>query len=163
MERYFGLLKKGGADLTMRIETGSITTAPWTIYKCKYGCDFYGKSHCCPPNCPTWKETQEIIDCYTYGILFRCHDISIVTPLAIDVARELFLDDYYKAIAFGSGPCTICKKCNPEHCNFPKKAIPSMEACGIDVFATARNNGVEMHTLREKGELHNYFGLILVE
>ena len=26
-----------------------------------------------------------------------------------------------------------------------------MEACGIDVFATVRANGLEIHTLREKG------------
>ena len=38
-----------------------------------------------------------------------------------------------------------------------------MEACGIDVFATVRANGLEIHTLREKEEVQNYFGLLLVE
>lgn len=140
MDKYFDLLKTGGADLTLKIPASSIVTAPWTIYNCKYGCGTYGKSHCCPPNCPTWKESREMIECYQYGILFRCHDMEIVPPLAVAVARELFLDDYYKAIAFGSGPCTLCKKCNPAHCNYPDRTVPSMEACGIDVFATVRNN-----------------------
>ena len=27
-----------------------------------------------------------------------------------------------------------------------------MEACGIDVFATVRANGLEIHTLRDKNE-----------
>lgn len=87
----------------------------------------------------------------------------LVTPLAVKVARELFLDDYYKVIAFGSGPCKKCQKCNPDYCNFPGKTVPAMEACGIDVFATVRNNGLEIHTLREKGEPQNHFGLIMVE
>ncbi len=38
-----------------------------------------------------------------------------------------------------------------------------MEACGIDVFATVRANGLEIHTLRDKNEEKNFFGLILVE
>lgn len=37
------------------------------------------------------------------------------------------------------------------------------EACGIDVFATVRNNGLHIHTLRERGEEQNHFGLVLVE
>lgn len=38
-----------------------------------------------------------------------------------------------------------------------------MEACGIDVFATVRSNGLEINTLREKGEIQNHFGLLLVD
>ena len=39
----------------------------------------------------------------------------------------------------------------------------AMEACGIDVFATARAHGLEVRTLRVLGEERNHFGLILVE
>ncbi|NLG86155.1 MAG: DUF2284 domain-containing protein [Firmicutes bacterium] len=163
MEKYFDMLKKGGADLAIQIDTKTISTAAWTVYRCQFGCDTYGKSHCCPPNSPTWKQTKEMIDCFQYGILFRCHEMSIVTPLAVKVARELFLDGYYKVIAFGSGPCKKCSKCNPTSCNFPDQTVPAMEACGIDVFATVRANGLEIHTLREKGEEQNHFGLLLVE
>lgn len=163
MEKYFTFLKENGADLALKIKAETIQTAPWTVYSCKYGCNSYGKNHCCPPNCPTWKETKEMINCYQYGILFRCHEMSVVTPLAVKVARELFLDDYYKVIAFGSGTCKICNQCNPVHCNCPDKTVPSMEACGIDVFATVRANGLEIHTLREKGEIQNHFGLVLIE
>lgn len=67
--------------------------------------------------------------------------------------RELFLDGYYKVCAFGSDPCKKCGKCNPDHCNFPDQTIPAMEACGIDVFATVRANGLEINTLRDKGKL----------
>jgi len=37
-----------------------------------------------------------------------------------------------------------------------------MEACGIDVFATARAQGLPIHTLRERNEPHNLYGLLLL-
>lgn len=164
MEKYFDLLKKAGASEAAVIKASSIVTAPWTDYKCRYGCDFYGSRRCCPPYTPSWKETQEIIDSYEHGILFHVKEGDpAVTPLAVELAREAFLDGYYKAIAFGSGPCLICKECSIERCRFPKKTAPSMEGCGIDVFATVRSNGFTIEPVREKEDEHNYFGLVLLE
>lgn len=163
MKKYIEFLKDKGADLAIVIDAGSVVTAPWTIYKCKFGCRAYGNNLCCPPNAPSYKETQEILDSYSKAILFRTHEINTITPLAVEAAKEMYLDGYYKAIAFGDGACKKCAKCNSEHCNFPGQTVPSMEACGIDVFATVRSNGLEIHTLREKGEIQNHFGMILYE
>lgn len=162
MEKYIRMLKAEDASIVKVISPKTIVTAAWTIFKCQYGCENYGKNHCCPPEAPGYKQTQEILDCYEKAILFQCHHWG-TTAMAVQVARELFLDGYYKVIAFGSGPCKLCETCNPQGCNFPGKAIPAMESCGIDVFATARANGFEIHTLREKGEVRNHFGLLLVE
>jgi len=41
-------------------------------------------------------------------------------------------------------------------------ACPAMEACGIDVYATARNAGFELHVVRSYNETLTCFGLILV-
>jgi predicted metal-binding protein len=163
MEKYKQMLKDMGSDSITIIDTKSIVTAPWTIYKCQFGCGRYGKSLCCPPKSPSYKDTQEILNCYKRAILYRCHDMTIVTDMAVKVAKEIFLDGYYKAIAFGSGPCKRCKECNINGCNFPEKVAPSMEACGIDVFQTVRNNGYEIKTLRNDDEIQNHFGLILVD
>jgi hypothetical protein len=38
-----------------------------------------------------------------------------------------------------------------------------MEACGIDVFKTARGNGFPIAVVKTHGEEKNIFGLILVE
>jgi hypothetical protein len=38
-----------------------------------------------------------------------------------------------------------------------------MEACGIDVFQTARNNGFHIETLRDVTEPRNTFALMLVD
>lgn len=163
MELYFDWLLARGADLALEIRPAAVVTAPWTLYKCQFGCSVYGKSYCCPPNTPTYKETRAILDCFQSGILFRTHTQGTVTPLAAELARILFLDGYYKAIAFGDGDCQRCAKCNAERCNFPGKTVPSMEACGIDVFATVRDRGLEIRTLRERDEMQNHFGLVLVE
>lgn len=163
MEKYKKLLNDMGSDSMRVIDAKSIVTAPWVIFKCKFGCGSYGKSWCCPPNTPNYKQTQEILDCYETAILFRCHDQSIVTDIALTVAKEMFHDGYYKVIALGSGTCKRCKECNMKGCNFPGKVAPTIEACGIDVFQTVKNNGYEIKTLRSEDEVQNHFGLILVE
>jgi len=38
-----------------------------------------------------------------------------------------------------------------------------MEACGIDFFRTARNNGFEVETQKETYGRWNYFALVLIE
>ena len=83
--------------------------------------------------------------------------------MARDCSRELFLDGYYKSIAFGSGMCKLCAECDPAGCRQPERAIPSMESCGIDVCATGRRCGLEIHTLRCEDEARSHFGLVLVE
>lgn len=163
MEKYLEMLKNMGADFALTIDPHTVVTAPWTVYKCKFGCGSYGKNYCCPPNAPTYKETREILDCFSKGILFRTHRENTITPMAVKLARELFLDGYYKALAFGDGNCQKCAACSPEGCRFPGQSVPSMEACGIDVFATVCKYGLELRTLRVKGEPQNHFGLVLAE
>jgi predicted metal-binding protein len=84
----------------------------------------------------------------------------------VNLEEKLFKDGFYKAFVFLAGPCRLCKKCskledNP--CKFLSKARPCMEACGMDVFQTARNNGFFIKTLREKTETNNEYCLMLVD
>jgi len=44
-----------------------------------------------------------------------------------------------------------------------KTVRPLMEACGIDVFKTARDNGFEIDTKKETYGKWNYFALVLLE
>ncbi len=161
--KYVEMLREKGAEGRI-VSPQSIVTAPWTLMKCMYGCEMYGKNLCCPPYAPDYKRTREIIDSYSHIILFEYCVKSEVTHLAVEIARQMFLDGFYKALAFGSGWCNICSKCAlSDGCRFPTKAAPSMEACGIDVFATARNNGFEIKTLKSKGEQNHNFGLLLID
>jgi len=47
-------------------------------------------------------------------------------------------------------------------CRFPQIARPSMEALGIDVFATAKNAGFDLKVITSRSEAPTYFGMILV-
>jgi len=44
-----------------------------------------------------------------------------------------------------------------------KDVRPLMEACGIDVFKTARDNGYQVDTKKETYGQWNYFALVLLE
>ncbi len=163
MEKYLKQLEEMGAVKAQVIDPRYIVTAAWTHFKCQFGCGLYGKGRCCPPHTPDYQQTQAIIDEYQTAILFQGEQIDQTVAMAATVGRQLFLDGYYKAIALGCGPCKLCETCNLEQCNFPQQAIPSMEGCGIDVFATARNNGFTIETLADREATPHYFGLLLVE
>ena len=78
--------------------------------------------------------------------------------------RDLFLAGHYKAFGLGSGPCGLCRTCAfDKGCRHPYKARPSMEAVGIDVFATARRHGFIIEVVRTHDDPQHYFGLVLVE
>ena len=70
MEKYLEMLKSHGAALAIKIDAATVVTAPWTLYKCQYGCDMYGTNLKCPPYTPTWRETRDMLSDFTTAILF---------------------------------------------------------------------------------------------
>jgi predicted metal-binding protein len=141
----------------------TIVTAPWVRLRCQFGCGGYNSSLCCPPHSPVPEETRAVIDCYTKALLVHLKKLGKITKIIVTLEREIFLAGYYKALGFGSGPCNLCKTCDSEACKHPEKARPSMEACGIDVFATARNNGFPIDVVRDFDSDQNYYGVVLIE
>jgi predicted metal-binding protein len=78
--------------------------------------------------------------------------------------REIFLSGFYRALGLGAGPCNLCRSCSfDDGCRHPDDARPSMEACGIDVFATARKHGFTINVVRSYEDPQHYFGLVLIE
>ena len=76
----------------------------------------------------------------------------------------MFLAGCYKALGLGSGPCRLCDACAfDEGCRHPYRARPSMEACGIDVYATVRKQGFTIDVVRDQTDPQHYFGLVLVD
>jgi len=73
--------------------------------------------------------------------------------------KTAFYDGFYKAFAFGGYPCAFCEECVAEEqagsvdesfrrfCREQDRVRPSMEAAGMDVFATARRVGWELKTI----------------
>jgi predicted metal-binding protein len=162
---------KGGADHAVLVETARVVTAPWVRLKCRFGCALYGGCLCCPPHSPTPEEMRAILDSCSYAILLHRRAtkksreaMEALNEAAVDLERMLFLDGYYKAWATGSGPCDRCPVCDTSGaCRHPDRARPSMESCGIDVFATARAYDLPIHVVRTKTEEKDFYALVLVE
>lgn len=170
LKPYLEAALKKEVDHAIVIETSKVFTEPWVRMRCQFGCFKYGKSLCCPPHTPTYEEMRKILDSYRCGILLHRHirkgykHIDEFNEIIVDLERTIFLDGHYKAWAIGSGPCTRCKECNVSGtCLHPDKARPSMESCGIDVFRTAKENGLPITVVKDHSQDRDIYGLILVK
>lgn len=172
-QKYVLHAKRLGFDNALIIDTRSVVTNRWVRMKCQYGCDVYGQRLTCPPYSPTPGETEKMLKGYRRGLLIQLANIvpqretqksRILKKAVADLEREIFLDGYYRAFGMGSGPCRLCRVCDlTKPCRFPHRARPSMEACGIDVFRTVRNNGLKIDVVRDEKSPCTFFGLILIE
>ena len=159
LPRFYELGARGAKIILPR----SVATSPWVRIKCQFGCGGFGTSLMCPPHTPKPEETRRILDTYKRAILFTSGSVD-TKEIAAKMEREIFLSGCYKALGLGAGPCRLCRDCAFEKgCRHPDEARPSMEACGIDVFATARKHGFTINVVRSYKDPQHYFGLVLVE
>ncbi len=151
-----------GARQAKLISPRQVETGLWVRLKCQFGCDGYGSSLMCPPYTPRPEETRQMLDQYKRAILFESPTAN-TKEIAARMEREIFLAGFYKALGFGAGPCRLCANCAFEKgCRHAEEARPAMEACGIDVFTTARTHGFTIKVLKNYREPQHYFGLILI-
>jgi len=173
LEAYCQKALEMGIDGAKVINPRSIVTAEWVRVKCRFGCPRFGMSLCCPPYTPTPEITRKIIDSYEKAIMLHFHQkkereegkrTRDFKQAVVHLEIEIFLDGYYKAWSISAGFCLLCKECEPKgFCKHGYEARPSMEACGIDVFKTARDNGFHIEVVRTHEEQRNIFGVILIE
>lgn len=152
-----------GALKAKVVSPAKVETGHWVRWKCRFGCGAFDSNLMCPPHSPEPDETRKMLDEYKRAILFESPR-GRAKKIAVALERKLFLDGYYKALGLGAGPCELCDTCAfEEGCRHPYEARPAMEACGIDVFATARGHGFTVEVARTQRDPHHYFGLVLVE
>ena len=163
LERYVARAREMGALDARLVDSSSVVTDPWVRWKCQYGCGGFNSNLCCPPHSPTPEQTRRVLDSYRRALLVRGTVGSDIHRWVIDLERELFLDGYYKAFALSSGPCSLCKECNRDRCARPGEARPSMEACGIDVFATVRKQNLPINVVTDRAGDQDCYGLLLIE
>lgn len=160
-----------GAAKAKIIRAEEVIVADWVRLKCQYGCGGYGERLTCPPYSPTPSETRKVIAGYRRAILLKfrscqeCGDQPVVNihQFIAEMEREVFLSGYYAAFGMACGPCDLCTQCNLKECQKPDLARPSMEACGIDVYATARKAGFKIEVLTRRDQIPRCFALVLVE
>jgi len=173
IEVYCKRALERGVNGAKAIDPCSIATAEWVRMKCQFGCPGYGMRLCCPPYAPSPDVTRKVIDAYQKAILLhrqigespkRREETKAFNEIIVQLEIEIFLDGHYKALSLGSGPCRLCKECDTNKpCQHGYEARPSMEACGVDVFKTARDNGFPIRVVRSPEQEQNIFGLILVD
>jgi predicted metal-binding protein len=172
MKKYLEKAKKSGVSWTKMIHPKNVVTAEWVRIKCQYGCGRYGTCLTCPPFSPPPDYTRKMLEYYSkaqimiYDIPPKPKERRIRGKMRKDIAsleREMFLDGHYKAFGMASGPCNLCRTCDiTQPCKYEDFARPSMEACGIDVYATLANVGFKLEVVRSHDQLCHYCGLILI-
>lgn len=168
-----------GASATKIVDVKNIKTGRWTHMKCQYGCPNYGSNLCCPPYTPDFAATAKFLSEYDKGMIveyilpindistdFEKIDLSLsnnLLEILLELEKAAFLQNHYRAFALKAGRCRLCEKCNLQKCVYPLKARPSLEACGIDVFALANDNGFNMQVLKGPVTELKIYGLLLVD
>ncbi len=156
-------ITKGARDSKI-IKSDQIMVRDWVYWKCRFGCPTYGKTLTCPPHSPNPQQTRALLGEYEYALLLKYDSLQDYNSLLIDLEREAFLRGFYKAWSLTAGSCKLCEACNvSRECINPKKARPSMEACGIDVFGTMHSVGFDMKVLTSKEESYNRICLLLLQ
>lgn len=168
--RVSAKIKEMGFRQVYSLSVDKIHVPDWADLKCQFGCSGYGKGHC-PPHGPTPEKTREVLKDYSQALLLEGEPPTGAFQLQVlEAEKEAFKAGFYKALAYWAGPCSICSACsndggcsNDGVCRNPGKARPSMEGAGIDVFETAREMGIALRPLKDKGEYVKYYALLLLE
>lgn len=169
LDRLKTRIRQLGFNEVLEISPEQVVTAPFTQNLCDYGCRSgsnpkYMKK-CSHHDHHDHQKTREIIDSYNKALLL-CGEppTGDFQKRALSAQAEAFKSDYYKAFVYWAGPCSLCEDCEETtFCRNPQMKRPSMEGAGIDVFATVKNAGKPIHTLRYQGEYIHYFALLLLE
>lgn len=120
-------------------------------------CGHYGKNHMCPPavkEIDTWKQAiaafdRALIVTKVYPVKNSFDSQAMRAGLAdFQASLNAFNQEVriefpeYRFMVFGAGACTVCDPCGygeGQPCRFPDRALPSLEACGIDVVRLSKS------------------------
>jgi len=169
-KKHIAALKRKGAVDVVEIAAETIEVGDWVAEKCKFGCPGYNQCLTCPPHTPTPADTRKILAGYRRALLVHFqHSTQSGSPwpslrrIVVAAERALFLDGFEKAWGLAGGPCELCDECTMDECRYPEMARPAMEACGIDVFTTARAANLPIEVITSRDQTMNLYGLILVD
>ena len=164
MEEYVNLAKELGLINAILISPQDIFFDPRAILKCRWGCeDFFQNSIRCHTRDTTYQERIEMVKSYKNILLAHSHDPRTLSKAVLEIERTAFLNDHY--FAFAIRTCNFCKICAIQEgnsCPTPEKVRPCDQSFGIDVYKTARNQGLPCEVLRNKNDIQNRYGFVLI-
>ena len=90
-------------------------------------------------------------------------DKKLMLQTVVDLEKAAMKEGYSLAVAFVSGACQLCDKCNTKSrvCVHPELARWSEDAVGVNVRKTAANAGIEVKFPFEKNP--ESFALLLID
>jgi predicted metal-binding protein len=146
------------------IDAATIVVADWVRQKCRYGCSGYGACLTCPPFAPSPSETAELLKDYSKALLIHAHAYKKIRVATRAMELEAFFAGLPAAFGMSAGPCDLCKECSlDDGCRHPDDARPSLEACGVDVFTTVKNNGFHIEVLTSTDQTPDYYSIVLLD
>ncbi|MBT5471271.1 MAG: DUF2284 domain-containing protein [Nitrospina sp.] len=143
--------------------TQTISMAHWVKLHCQFGCSEYGKLLTCPPCTPESEEMAEIINEYEKALLINAGHDTNVQEIVVQLENSFKQKGYFKAFALGAKPCDLCAPCTiSTSCQYPEKARPTLQACGIDVKSTVDKNGWADLAQQEPCSNSHTIGMVLL-
>ena len=140
-------------------------------------CGMYGKCWMCPPDVGDIDVLMGEVGKYDYALVYQTvteledsYDFEGMIaakkrsyPLAQGL-RKIFGDPQFAKVlhlgAGGCGVCNVCAKRTNEPCRFPEKAMPSLEAYGVNVSELAKASGMKYINGQDTV---TYFGAVLFD
>ena len=136
------------------VETGAISFSPELLKACERNlCGKYNTCWTCPPAVGPMEKLIKKITAFSHAFVFTTKaDLED----SFDYEGMMRAKDLHNLATsklharfgktnpvFGAGGCAVCEACAyPAACRFPDKAIPSVEAAGINVTELSRAAGV---------------------
>ena len=135
------------------------------VLKCRWGCeDFFNQTIKCGTRNTSFQERVEMIKSYQTILLLHSNDARLLSKAVLEIEKASFLDGHY--FAFGVRYCKLCKVCAVDQgkpCPTPEKVRPCDESFGIDVYKTARNQGLPCDVLQNEKDVQNRYGFVLIQ
>ena len=138
-------------------------------------CGKYGRCYMCPPDVGDIDALMGEVKKYDYALVYQTvsaledsYDFEgmieakkKIVPITQKLRRTFFDMGVSKVLHLGVGGCGLCETCakqTGEPCRFPDRAMPSLEAYGINVSELAK--AADMKYINGQNTV-TYFGAVL--
>ena len=165
LDKYIHMAKELKMVDARIITSGEIYFDIRAKLKCRWGCeDFFNQSIKCHTRNTSYQERTEMIKAYQNILLVHSHDARALSHAVLAIEKAAFLDGLY--FSFAVRACRLCKICQVDQdkpCPTPEKVRPCDQSFGIDVYKTARKQGLPCDVLQDKEHIQNRYGFVLLE
>lgn len=164
-DKYIQMAKELKMVNTKIISSDDIYFDIRAILKCRWGCeDFFNQSIKCNTRNTSYQERTEMVKAYQNILFVHSHNARELSIAVLEIEKIAFLDGYY--LSFAIRYCKLCKSCaidQGKSCPTTEKVRPCDQSFGIDVYKTARNQGLPCDVLQNKEDVQNRYGFVLLE